>query len=285
MIQVKKASGDLEPFSEEKVVRSLERTGINKVIIDRTLTHIKKELYDGISTQKIYSHIFELLRKEKPIYSARYSLKRAIMELGPTGYPFEKFIGALLKHNGYQVETGVNISGRCVTHEIDVIAQKENKHFMIECKFHNQQGIRSDVKVALYVKARFDDVEAVWEEKSGHQTKFHQAWLVTNTKFSSDAIQYGECMGMRLIGWSYPPSGSLQDLIEKSGLHPITYLTSLSRGQKEILLSSDIVLCQDILSADQTFLSSLSLSSEQRIKLFEEIKEVCGLNRRKEENK
>jgi Holliday junction resolvase len=274
MIQVKKASGDLEPFSEEKVVRSLERARVDKNVIDRVLTHVKKELYDGIPTQKIYSIVFRLLEKERPALLGRYNLKRAIMELGPTGYPFEKFVGALLKHYGYTVETGVNVLGRCVNHEVDVVAQKDNQHFMIECKFHNQPGIRSDVKVALYVKARFDDVAAAWKEKPGHQTKFHQAWLVTNTKFTSDAIQYGKCVGMKLIGWSYPAKGSLQDLIEDPGLYPLTCLSSLSKQQKEALLGQDIVLCRDIPKASPAILSSLNISEEQKKKLWEEIEKL-----------
>lgn len=276
MIQVRKTSGDLEPFSESKVVRSLQKAGADQALINKVLVDVKKELYDGIPTRKIYSHIFEFLRKENSPFLGKFNLKKAIMELGPTGFPFEKFIGAILAHYGYKVETGVNILGRCVNHEVDVVAEKDNQHFMIECKFHNEPRTRSDVKVALYVKARFDDIEASWKEKAD-QTKFHQAWLVTNTKFTSDAIQYGECVGMKLIGWGYPASGSLQDLIENSGLHPLTCLISLSRNQKETLLSSGIVLCRDILTADQTLLSSLALSDEQRNKVFEEIKTICGL--------
>ncbi len=283
MIQVRKASGDLEPFSEEKILRSLERSGVDKNLRDEVLSRLKEELYDGITTQKIYGRIFELLKQEKSPSLGRYNLKKAIMELGPAGYIFEKFVGELLKHHGYQVETGVNVFGHCVAHEIDLIAQKDNQHFMVECKFHNQAGIRSDVKIALYVKARFDDVEAAWKEKPGHQTKFHQAWLVTNTKLTSDAIQYGECAGMKLIGWSYPASGSLQDLIERSGLHPVTCLTTLSRNQKETLLSSNLILCQDILNADQALLSSLSLSHKQKTDLFTEIKTLCGSERRRAE--
>ena len=268
MIQVKKASGDLEPFSEEKVIHSLQKAGMDQAVISKIVTDIKKELYEGISTQKIYSCIFELLKKEQSLSSGRYSLKKAIMDLGPTGFPFEKFVGELLKHNGYQVETGVHVSGRCVTHEIDVVAQKDTQRFMVECKFHNQPGTRSDVKVALYIKARFDDIKAT----------FNQAWLVTNTKLTSDAIQYGACTGMQLVGWSYPASGSLQDLIERSGLHPVTCLTSLSQKQKQTLLSSDIVLCRDVATAKQEVLLSLALSYEQKTRLFAEIRAVCRVN-------
>lgn len=276
MIRVRKASGDSEPFAESKIVRSLSKAGVGKELTDKVLDHVKKELYEGITTRKIYSHIFEFLKREKSPTLGKYNLKKAIMELGPTGYPFEKFVGALLKHNGYQVETGVKVSGLCVTHEVDVVAQKDNQHFMVECKFHNQPGTRSDVKVALYVKARFDDITAAWEEKTGHQNKFHQAWLVTNTKLTADAIQYGACMGMELVAWSYPASGSLQDLIEASGLHPVTCLIALSKNQKETLLSAGIVLCRDILTADPALLSSLALSDKQKTGLFVEIRTICG---------
>lgn len=271
MIQVKKASGDLEPFSEEKVISSLLRAGADTVLSQQIVAHVKKELYDGIPTRKIYSHIFELLKKEKSPSLGRYNLKKNIMDLGPTGYPFEKFVAALLQHSGYQVETGVEVRGHCVTHEIDVIARKDDQRIMVECKFHNQPGTRSDVKVALYVKARFDDLTEI----------FNQAWLVTNTKLTSDAVQYGECAGMRLIGWSYPPSGALQDLIEQSGLHPITCLTSLTKNQKQTLLSSDIVLCRDITTDKKDILSSLALSDEQKTRLFAEIGAVCNVNQRR----
>lgn len=265
MMQVKKASGELEPFSEKKVISSLLRAGADTALSDKIVAHVKKELYESIPTQKIYSHIFELLKKEQSPSLGRYNLKKAIMDLGPTGYPFEKFVAALLQHSGYRVETGVEVRGRCVTHEIDVIAQKDDQRVMVECKFHNQPGTRSDIKVALYVKARFDDVTAI----------FTHAWLVTNTKLTSDAIQYGECAGMKLIGWSYPSSGSLQDLIEESGLHPVTCLTSLSQNQKQTLLSSNIVLCRDIATANEDILSSLALGDEQKTRIFTEIEAMC----------
>lgn len=275
MIQVKKASGQIEPFSEEKVMLSLRRAGIDQDMAKIILSQLERKLYNGIPTYKIYSDIFNYLKKENPVFLGKFNLKKAIMELGPSGYPFEKFIGALLKHYGYTVQTGVNVFGRCVNHEVDVVAEKENQHFMIECKFHNQPGGCSDVKVALYVKARFDDIAAVWKEKTGHQEKFHQAWLVTNTRLTSDAIQYGECVGMKLIGWNYPTKGSLRDLIEDSGLHPITCLTSLSSAQKQLLLSHDIVLCKDLLNIRSNILTYINLSVDQMEKLKDEVEQLC----------
>lgn len=275
MIKVKKASGGMEDFSEQKVKSSLKRAGADKDLADLILTHIKSELYDGISTQKIYSHIYDLLKRERSRLAPRYSLKHAVMQLGPTGYPFEKFIASILKEEGYKTEVGVVVSGKCVNHEVDVVAQKDKQHFMVECKFHNRPGTRSDVKVALYVKARFDDVAETWKQKPGHKTMFHQAWLVTNTKLTSDAIAFGECVGMKLIAWNYPQEGSLQNLIEETGLHPLTCLTTLSKQQRRRLLEQDIVLCRDIVDAKPGLFASVDISREKEEQIRKEAMLIC----------
>lgn len=283
-ITVIKASGEQESFSEEKVKRSMARAGIPINMHPRVMDHVKGKLYDRIPTSVIYKHIVEFLDTSSyPQKSSRYRLKQAVMELGPTGYPFEKFVGAILKNYGYQVETGVIVAGKCVDHEVDVVALKDDQHFMVECKFHHRSGIRSDVKVALYVKARFDDIANAWRKKPGHQTMFHQAWLVTNTKLTSDAVQFGKCAGMKLIGWSYPKTGCLQDLIEETGLHPLTCLTSLSKGQKQRLLEQDIVLCRDLLRADPGLLSAAGIQKEKEKQLREEIVVTCGHKEKQEE--
>ncbi|MFV1917020.1 MAG: restriction endonuclease [Patescibacteria group bacterium] len=283
-ISVIKANGEHELFSETKVKRSMKHAGIPSEIQKQVMEHVKSKLYDRIPTRKIYRHILEFLDKSEYSKGGKhYRLKQAIMELGPTGYPFEKFVGAILGEYGHKTETGVIVAGKCVSHEIDVVAQKGNKHFMVECKFHNRPGTRSDVKVALYVKARFEDVAAVWREKPGHQTIFHQAWLVTNTKLTSDAIQFGECAGMKLIAWSYPRKGCLQDLIEGTGLHPITCLTSLSRGQKRKLLEQDIVLCRDLIRAETSLLRSLEMSEEKVEQVRREAALTCDFSSKSED--
>jgi len=226
------------------------------------MNEIKNHLYQDIPSAEIYQQINQILKtSSEPHVFSRYQLKQAIMQLGPSGYPFEKFIAALLQGLGYSVETGVIVSGKCINHEIDVVALKDNQHFMVECKFHNRSGTRSDVKVALYVKARFDDVASV----------FRQAWLITNTKLTSDAIQYGECAGMKMIGWSYPNKGSLQDLITDTHLHPITYLSSLSQSQKQQFLDNGIVLCKFLHQKNSEFFRSLNISADKEKEIRQEI--------------
>lgn len=235
-VNVTKASGEREPFSEDKVRFSLQRAGADNDLITKILTHVKGELYDGIPTQKIYAHIVDLLRHEKTPLASRYNLKEAIMQLGPTGFPFERFVAGVLAVNGYKVEVDKIVEGKCVAHEIDVVAQKEGKHFMIECKYHNRPGTKTDVKVALYVYARFLDVK----------NYFQEGWLVTNTKATIEACDYARCVGLKLISWNWPAGGSLRDLIERSGLHPITALESLSSGERQKLLSRGIVFQKDL---------------------------------------
>ncbi len=215
-----KRSGEREPFSETKLRSSLEKTLAPSAIVDDIVKHIQSELKEGMTTSEIYQHAFWLLNKHRAPTAARYSLKQAIMDLGPEGHFFERFVGELVKSKGFTVEVGKVVKGFCVEHEVDVVGEKNGYHIMVECKFHNSFGIRSDVKVALYVKARFEDIEKKWRAKPSHGHKFDEAWLVTNTKLTWDAIRYAACVDMQTIGWSYPYEDSLQSVIERSGLHP-----------------------------------------------------------------
>jgi ATP cone domain len=162
--KVKKASGMLVPFSASKLRQSLQRSGASPEITENVISEIQSQLYEGMSTKQIYQHAFKLLKKFSKPQAAKYKLKNAIMELGPTGFPFEKYFAEILRYQGYSVKVGEIVKGHCVNHEIDVIAEKGNMKFMIECKFHNATGINCDVKVPLYIHSRFKDVEKKWIE-------------------------------------------------------------------------------------------------------------------------
>lgn len=259
---VTKVSGQTDFFSEEKLRNSLRNAGANESQVSVILKEVLSSLYQGISTRKIYKIAFSLLRESSRHLAARYHLKRAIMELGPSGYPFEKFIGEILRYEGYQIQVGKIEQGQCIKHEIDVIAQVEQQHLMIECKYHNLPGTICDVKIPLYVQSRFKDIEAQWLKLPEHKTKIHQGWLVTNTRFSKDAIQYGNCVGLHLMGWDYPLRGSLKDKIDTLGLYPITCLTSLSKIDKQRLLERKIVLCKE-LDHDEELLRSIGIKQKR----------------------
>ncbi|MCG2691748.1 restriction endonuclease, partial [Microgenomates group bacterium] len=253
---------------------------ISSQLEKQVLDDIESKLYQNIPTFKIYQQINQTLKtSSEPHVFARYQLKQAIMQFGPTGFPFENFVAAILAELGYSVKVGVIVPGICVNHEVDVVAVKDNQHFMVECKFHNRPGTRSDVKVALYVKARFDDVKSAWVKKPGHQNMFHQAWLVTNTKLTSDAIKFGECTGMNLIAWSYPKTNCLQDLITRTKLHPVTCLNSISQYQKKQLLDQGIVLCRSLHQQNSDFFRSLNISEDKAKAVKQEVEFVCNLRK------
>lgn len=264
MIRVLKASGEYEPFSKEKVITSLERAGADKKIIDEVMNKLEPKLYDGIPTQKIYSHVFSFLKKFQMPLASKYNLKRAIMQLGPSGYPFERFIAGILEHKGYKTKVGMILEGKCIEHEIDITASIDSKNYIIECKFHNHPGTRSDIKVALYTYARYLDISELKNQKFG------KAWLITNTKVTSEVKKYAKCIDLKVTSWNYPLKESLNQIIDSSGLHPLTCLNSLTKGEKRRLLEMGLVFCRDLLEKKVDFLPQSLLSKAQ-----EEIKEIC----------
>jgi|WetSurMetagenome_2_1015567.scaffolds.fasta_scaffold181529_2 hypothetical protein len=273
-----KASGERESFNEQKLIRSLQKSGADQDSIDVVLGTIRN-LPDESTTKKIYQQAFTLLKNRPRGVAARYSTKYALYGFGPAGYPFEKFIGRLFLARGYDVQNNQIVQGFCVSHEIDVIATKHDEHLIVECKFHNRAGIKSNVKVPLYVRARFEDIHKQLEKDQDHHKKFHGIVLVTNTKFTNDAIAYGNCAAVRLLGWSYPQQESLMHLIEKYHMHPITSLTSLNMKQKQILLDQGIVLCSD-LEKNRKLLDRIESNPMRKNRILKEAEETCGFAHR-----
>ncbi len=292
-VRITKASGEKVPFSENKLRHSLLRSGATESQIDFVVEEVNDLLYDGIPTGKIYRKAYDMLRKRSRSKAARYKLKKAIMELGPSGYPFEQFVGAILEQQGFRSEVGVMVAGKCVTHEIDVLAQKNSKLILVECKFHNRPGVKCDVKVPLYIHSRFRDV--VMSRNSDNPADHigrnsgsgksdarilsredyseFEGWIVTNTRFTDDAISYGVCTGLVMLGWDYPNKSSLKHRIGLSGLHPVTCLSSLNRKEKEFLLDKGVVLCR-MVPDDLGLLRELGLSDARIAKVERECDEL-----------
>ncbi len=289
-----KASGEEEKFEKEKVFQSLRRAGAGPRLAAEICQRVAKVFKPGMSTNDIFEQTLNFLEKENSILAARYNLKKAIMELGPTGFPFERFVAEILKEYGYETKVGKQVRGYCVTHEVDVIAEKGKERFMIECKYHNSHGIKSDLKVALYTYARFLDIKMAWEKIPGRKCFFHQgcpvkysskkkesfidkctfngAWLTTNTKCTSQAIRFARCQGLKIISWRYPSGGSLNDLIENRGLYPITILPSLSGFLKKRFAQNNIILAKDLLRYSQNdFIKTFGIRSDLAKRIKEEV--------------
>ncbi|MFA6294864.1 MAG: ATP cone domain-containing protein [Candidatus Paceibacterota bacterium] len=246
LVSIIKSDGTKQLFEEEKLVSSLKRVGASPEIIEDVVDEVEKNIREGMSTEDIYSQAFFLLRKHSTPTAAKYSVRRGMMELGPDGFPFEKFVARIFKMWGYDSITDQTVLGTCVDHEIDVVAWKENSLAMVEAKYHNEFGMKSDLKVTLYVKARFDDLSQSDFDYGGVRRKLSERWIFTNTKFTDKAIKYGECTNMKLIAWNYPNKDNLHDIINQNGLHPIACLTSLSHDQKKELALRDVLVCVDL---------------------------------------
>ena len=273
-INIVKYSGDVVPFDVDKLINSLRRAQASEELIQQIVEQVEDQIYDGITTKKIYQMAFKILKGKSRVSASKYKLKKALMELGPSGFPFEKLVGKLLEYEGFATKVGVIVQGNCVQHEIDVIAKKGDTHYMIECKYHSDQGRFCNVKIPLYIHSRFLDVEKQWERQKGHEDKLHRGGVFTNTRFTTDAVQYGKCVGLLLTSWDYPMGNGLKDRIDKLGLHPLTALTTLTKAEKTKLLDTGIVLCKE-LHEKPVILKQIGIDKKRHKKILEDSEELC----------
>ncbi|MFX1486486.1 MAG: ATP cone domain-containing protein [Promethearchaeota archaeon] len=274
---VRKASGKMEEFQPNKIRRTLLRAGASKRLADEIVDSISKKMYDGITTDKIMDMACKLMAKRDHYSACRYGLKQAIMRLGPTGYPFETFIGELLKKYDYKIELRQNVRGLCVEHEIDVVAVKasegEEIHSMIECKYRNTKGQHIELKEMLFTYARFLDLMEGWEKGKGRQ--LDNVWFVSNAKASQAVKKYAKCRGIKLICWNYPNNGSIRDIIERKNLYPVTVLRTIDKAVIRHLSDLGIMFLCDLLEQDTEELAQLTGLSNSKIeKIFHEAEKV-----------
>jgi len=273
-IFVRKASGDDEPFAIEKLQASLRNAGAEQATISKIVDDIRLWIYSGVTTKKIYSRAFKILKRERAHSAMRYRLKEAIIALGPTGYPFEQFIGQLFEKQGYNIEVGVVVDGYSVTHEMDVIASKNQVQNLVECKYHKDQGKQVSVQVPLYVHSRVNDIIRKRGTMEEYQGLSFAGWVVTNTRFSDDSISYCKNNGIHLLAWDYPQNKGLKYWVEELKLYPITILHKLNRKEKQILMKQGIVTCSQLLN-DMSHLEQLNLSKNKLNALREELQSIC----------
>jgi hypothetical protein len=273
-VLITKADGTAEPFEAEKLARSLERAGADEATAERICREIEKELRPAITTSEIYSRAFEHLSSEKHGPAARYSLKRALLDFGPSGFPFEAFVAEIYRAEGYQASIDQIIKGNCVEHEVDVVASlpaqagKGGETLYVEAKFHNSPAFKADLKVVLYVQARIEDIIA-----AGHADA--KGLVVTNTKFTDMAKRYAECRLLGLLAWDYPQGATLHERIDRAGLYPVTALTTLSRREKTALLEDKIVLC-NTLEKHRDTLEKLGVTGTKAETVFQEVRALCS---------
>lgn len=273
-MKIVKHSGDIVDFNPIKLKQSLLKSGASQLVVETILKTIKKEIYEGISTKQIYKMAFSLLKKASHSNAARYNLKEAIRLLGPAGFFFEKYIARLFVAENYKTQTNLILQGKCVSHEIDVLIKKDQVISMIECKFHLGKDANSDVKVPMYILSRFNDIKdrrhAIFSEKDS----ISKCWIVTNNRFTSDAIAFAKCSGLSLLSWNYPENNNLKTKNDDNFLYPVTCLTSLSLAEKDRLLILDVILVKEIIN-NSDCLERIGLSSNRIKNVLKEASELC----------
>jgi len=271
-VYITKQNGERELFDFTKLKKSLKNSGASNEIADSIVDLISKEMKDETTTAMIYDRAFMELSLRARHAAARYSLKRALAELGPSGFPFEQFMAEIYRARGFEVVTNQFVRGHCTEHEVDLVLWNDQQLIMAEAKFHHHIGLKSDLKIALYIKARFDDLKGI-DMFYGKKRKLSDWLLITNTKFTERAISYGKCAGLNLIGWNYPHGNNLHDLIEGAGLHPVTCLKSLNSDEKKRLIDAGYVLCRRASNAE--LLKSLGFENNRIDEIIREISQVC----------
>lgn len=273
-IFIKKASGEREAFNRKKLKQSLLNVGTSGEIAENILHEIEHWIYEDITTKKIYAKAFSLLKKKKRLAALKYKLKQAMLELGPSGYPFEILIGEIFRKDGYQTEVGVVVDGQCITHEMDVIATKDNVQHLVECKYSTHQGKQVSIQIPLYVHSRTNDIISKRIQMEQYNNLTYKTWVVSNTRFSLDSINYSKCAGIELLSWDFPYKKGLKELLEEKNIYPITVLSQLTKTEKQILLNEKIVLCSQLLDQINN-IDVIELNTKRKNLLIQELKDIC----------
>lgn len=273
-MKIVKHSGAVVNFNPDKLISSLLKSGADVFTAESIMKEISHEIYDGISTKNIYKKAFALLKKHTNSHAARYNLRAAIEMLGPEGFYFEKYIARLFEAEKYETKTNVVLQGNCVMHEVDVLIKKNNVVSMVECKFHGGREAASDVKVPLYVFSRFNDLRHKDFTLFSAKEKISNCWIVTNTRFTADAIAFSECSGINLLSWDYPEKQNLKAKNNHDCLYPVTCLTTLTKSEKEKLLLLDIILVKELIG-NKVDLKEIGISSGRINNVLKEVADLC----------
>lgn len=238
------ASGEKEPFSKRKVYRGVLNAGGTKEVAKKISEIIEKEAYPGITTLEISKKIKTLLWRFSRKSSIKFALKEGMRKLGPTGFPFERYVKEIFLALGYRMRINLKLKGASgALYEIDFFAQNK-KSFIGECKYHHIRGKKVNLGTALESYGRFLDLK----NSSFFKRKRNLLpMIVTNTKFTDQAIKVAKFFKISLLGWRYPPKNGLQEIIERYKLYPITILPSFNINFKGAFIKAGKMLAKDML--------------------------------------
>lgn len=271
MVYVVRMDGLKARFDKSRIIQSCLRAGVDFPVAEKIADIIERKIYDGITTDKIMHFVHSLLKEEKESAAYRYDLKRALSELDPAIFEFEWYVTRLLQILGHDAHHSPNpkIRGYCVDHEIDVVINDPEGVILVECKHHFKSRAYTGLDAPMRQWARLEDVMHGFSAKTPGATNAVEGWVITNTKFSDHAKQYASCKGIRLIGWDYPETMGINDLIEKSEAYPLTIFRTLSLEQRKRLLQKNMYTTRCVSRAADVVLKASGLT-ERAIKTLKE---------------
>lgn len=271
-MEIIKAGGQRVQYDEQKVRRSMKRTGANEKVIDRVISEIDTKLFDGITTTELYGLVRNALKRTNTGFAERYNLRQGILRLGPAGFKFEKYVASILRSYGWNAYVPEEeIEGSCVSHEVDVVAEKDNRRIFIEAKFRNRFNDHVNLKDTMATWSRFLDlVDASAVGKGMH---FDEPWIVTNARFSDRAKKFGVCKGIHMVGWSFPEERPFASMVDNMELYPVTVLDDLQSSELEAFSELGLMLCKEVAVQENDQLAERTGISPERTK---EIIEVCA---------
>ena len=219
---------------------------------------IEKKIFEGIATKQILKMIFDYITEYRPELKHQIDLREAVCLLRPKP-DFEQFIGLLLKAEGYDVKMNRILAGKCIEHEIDAIAAKDNETLYVEAKHHYQPHSYTGVGVFLEAQATLEDL-------NGGKNNFTKAVVVTNAKLSEHAKTYARCKNIGAMGWRYPDGRSLEAMIEDNKLYPVTLIKGLDPALLARLGDNGIISVEQLAKYDVKKLARLTKVGKSKAK-------------------
>ena len=271
---IQKSDGQIVHYSADKLCQSMVMAGATPEQAEKICKMVDKKIRPGMTTSFIFRDTLRHLVREDLDIAVRYSIKRGVNALGPDGFLFEKFLEAVLRQEGYKTLRNQMMQGRCVEHEVDILAWKDSNYYIIEAKFRNADSNITHIDQVMYADARMKDIASnPINHKNG--TRHFHTWVMTNTEFTSHATKFASCAGVHLTGWNYPNKESLQSLIVRTKAYPITVLPSLSHDAREKLTKHGLVLAQDILPyTKETLVKDFGIASQTAARLQKEVSQL-----------
>jgi Holliday junction resolvase-like predicted endonuclease len=275
MVYVTKADGSKQPFDKQKIINTCLRLQATLEQAQSIADKIEARAYDGIPTKKILQMIFLYMKKYRPAIVYQIDLRQAIAMLRSKP-DFEIFAAKLFEAMGYVVETNLIIQGKCVEHEIDVVARKEEEVILVEVKHHVNHHTYSGLDVFLQLNSTLEDLIEGYEIGKNN-FRFTKAILICNTKVSEHAKRYALCKGLEFIAWKFPPEKGLERIIEEYKLYPITFLKEIERREAYKLADVGIVTVKQLLDYTEKISRKTGINERRIRELQRAAKIILGI--------